>query len=65
MKALDRQWRTSTRSGGNGACIEARFADHSAQVRDSKDRMGPVLSFSPSAWSLFVDGLKATADSVA
>ncbi|MBM0201742.1 DUF397 domain-containing protein [Micromonospora sp. NPDC051227] len=58
MKALDNQWRTSTRSGGNGACVEARYADHTAQVRDSKDRQGPVLSFNPSAWSTFVRGLK-------
>ncbi|KIR60859.1 MULTISPECIES: DUF397 domain-containing protein [Micromonospora] len=58
MRALDDQWRTSTRSGGNGACVEARYTDHSAQVRDSKDRQGPVLSFSPSAWTSFVDALK-------
>ncbi|MFG1918281.1 DUF397 domain-containing protein [Micromonospora sp. NPDC048898] len=58
MKALDNQWRTSTRSGGNGACVEARYTDHTAQVRDSKDRQGPVLSFTSSAWSSFVHGLK-------
>ncbi|MGC4771520.1 DUF397 domain-containing protein [Micromonospora sp. DT44] len=58
MKALDNQWRTSTRSGGNGACVEARYADHTTQVRDSKDRSGSVLSFDPSAWSAFIQGLK-------
>ncbi|MEU7587369.1 DUF397 domain-containing protein [Micromonospora sp. NPDC049230] len=58
MKALDNQWRTSTRSGGNGACVEARYTDHTAQVRDSKDQQGPVLSFGAGQWAGFVRGIK-------
>lgn len=61
MKSLDNQWRTSSRSGGNGACIEARYADQATQVRDSKDRQGPVLSFSPGQWTCFIAGIKAGA----
>ncbi|MEU8220680.1 DUF397 domain-containing protein [Micromonospora taraxaci] len=50
----DGVWRTSTRSGGEGNCVEvAGFAD-SVGVRDSKDRQGPVLTFTPSAWTAFV-----------
>ncbi|MDG4833857.1 DUF397 domain-containing protein [Solwaraspora sp. WMMD1047] len=51
---MDTQWRKSTRSGGNGACVEARYVDHTAQVRDSKDTAGPVLAFSRSAWVSFI-----------
>ncbi|MGW0503136.1 DUF397 domain-containing protein [Micromonospora sp. NPDC003241] len=49
-------WRKSTRSSGNqGDCVEV--ADNLAQVvgvRDSKDRQGPVLTFTPETWRAFV-----------
>ncbi|MEO3777269.1 DUF397 domain-containing protein [Micromonospora sp. B11E3] len=49
-------WRTSTRSGDNGGnCVEV--ADNLpgvVAVRDSKDRTGPVLAFTPDAWAAFV-----------
>ncbi|XTZ15417.1 DUF397 domain-containing protein [Micromonospora echinospora] len=61
MKALDSQWRTSSHSGGNGACLEARYVDHTTQVRDTKDRQGPVLVFGPAQWAGFVEGIKANA----
>ncbi|OZV75181.1 hypothetical protein CA850_29070 [Micromonospora echinospora] len=61
MNALDSQWRTSSHSGGNGACLEARYADHTTQVRDTKDRQGPVLVFGPAQWTGFVEGIKASA----
>ncbi|BCJ61811.1 DUF397 domain-containing protein [Micromonospora endophytica] len=59
MKALDNRWRTSSRSGGNGACVEARYANHATQVRDSKDQQGPVLRFSSGQWTGFIGGIKA------
>ncbi|MFF0154098.1 DUF397 domain-containing protein [Micromonospora sp. NPDC005203] len=50
----DGVWRTSTRSGGEGNCVEvAGFADAVA-VRDSKDRQGPTLTFTPSVWAAFI-----------
>ncbi|GLY24447.1 DUF397 domain-containing protein [Micromonospora sp. NBRC 101691] len=61
MKALNSQWRTSSRSGGNGACVEARYGGHITQVRDSKDRRGPVLMFGPDQWTGFIEGIKAGA----
>lgn len=57
MTALDlsrAEWRTSTRSVGNGNCVEVATVDCGVAVRDSKDRRGPVLTFPPSAWSTFV-----------
>jgi hypothetical protein len=57
LPALDRSWRTSTRSQGNGACVEARFTGLSVEVRDTKDRGGPVLSFTPAQWTTFIDAV--------
>ncbi|MFG1951544.1 DUF397 domain-containing protein [Micromonospora sp. NPDC048830] len=62
MTALDLSraaWRTSSRSSGNGNCVEVAPADGRVAVRDSKDRSGPVLVFPPSAWAAFVAGLDA------
>ena len=57
MSTLDSAWRTSTRSGTNGACVEVRLVSSSVQVRDTKDRTGPVLSFPASAWQSFITGV--------
>jgi hypothetical protein len=50
-------WRKSTRSGGNGACVEVAFVGDVVAVRDSKDRGGPVLVFTPREWAAFVGGV--------
>ena len=56
-------WRTSSHSGGSN-CVEFRTASHSkvAQVRDSKDPGGPVLSFSPAAWRVFASQIQGQPD---
>ncbi|MEV6694116.1 DUF397 domain-containing protein [Micromonospora sp. NPDC051196] len=51
-------WRTATRSG-NTDCVEV--ADNLpavVAVRDSKDRQGPVLAFTPRTWQAFVSHVK-------
>jgi Domain of unknown function (DUF397) len=53
---LDHTWRKSTRSGDNGQCVEVRRIEDTVQVRDSKDKTGPVLSFTPDEWAAFLDG---------
>ncbi|WKX71615.1 DUF397 domain-containing protein [Streptomyces sp. XD-27] len=51
--ALD--WHKSTYSGDNGgACVEVATCPHTVHVRDSKDKTGPTLSFSPEEWTAFV-----------
>jgi hypothetical protein len=50
-------WRTSTRSSGNGNCVEVATVDGQVAVRDSKDRSGPVLAFGATAWRAFVLGI--------
>ncbi|MDG9677868.1 DUF397 domain-containing protein [Micromonospora sp. DH14] len=57
-RPVDSQWRKSTRSGGNGACVEVRRDGQAAEVRDSKDQLGPTLRFDAAAWSTFLSELK-------
>ncbi|WFF03019.1 DUF397 domain-containing protein [Micromonospora sp. WMMD964] len=60
MDMTDARWRTATRSSNNGgACVEV--ADNlpgRVLVRDSKDREGGTLTFAPTAWSAFVEGVR-------
>lgn len=54
------EFKRSSRSNDNGLCVEVAIKPaQSAHVRDSKDREGPVLAFSPEAWRGFLNGLKA------
>jgi len=53
--ALDSHWRTSTRSQAAGNCVEVRLHNGTVQVRDTKDRTGPVLELTPAQWRDFVD----------
>jgi hypothetical protein len=48
-------WHKSARSGGNDNCVEvAVAANGTVGVRDTKDRTGPVLVFTPAAWNTFL-----------
>jgi hypothetical protein len=51
-------WYKSSRSSGNGNCVEVAALGAAVAVRDSKDRSGPVLVFTPAEWSAFVAGAK-------
>ncbi|MGC5029788.1 DUF397 domain-containing protein [Micromonospora sp. DT229] len=56
MEMTGARWRTATRSSNNGGnCVEV--ADNlpgRILVRDSKDRAGGLLTFTPDAWRTFV-----------
>ncbi|MFF7634431.1 DUF397 domain-containing protein [Kitasatospora sp. NPDC008050] len=50
-------WTKSTHSGDEGgACIEVATTPTCphVHVRDSKDKAGPQLTFSPTTWSAFL-----------
>lgn len=49
-------WRKSSWSANNGACVEV--AD-GPRVRDSIDPDGPVLAFTAGAWRAFTAEVKA------
>jgi hypothetical protein len=51
-------WRKSSYSGGQGNCIEVGTPDGTIAVRDTKDRPGPVLRFTPAAWRRFAERVK-------
>jgi len=51
---LNGRWRKSTYSLDNGNCVEVRMVDNSVELRDSKDRSGPVLRFTPHEWERLV-----------
>jgi hypothetical protein len=50
-------WRKSTLSHTNG-CVEVAFVNGEVAVRDSKDRGGPVLHFTPREWRAFLLGVR-------
>lgn len=55
-------WFTSSRSNGNGECVEARnHADSGIDIRDSKIPHGPILSFGAEARLSFVTAIKGQA----
>jgi len=53
-------WKKASRSNGNGGnnCVEVAFLDTGVAVRDSKNRSGPALVFTPAEWIAFVDSAK-------
>jgi hypothetical protein len=60
VEVASNRWRKSSYSGNGGSdCVEV--ADSLAGVvaiRDSKDREGPELTVSNTAWTAFVQGIK-------
>jgi Domain of unknown function (DUF397) len=50
-------WRRSSYCATN-SCVEVALLDGRIAVRDSKDRHGPVLRFSPAEWAAFIDGAR-------
>jgi hypothetical protein len=60
VDAIDLRWFKSSYSGnGGGSCVEcARLPGGGMAVRDTKDRSGPVLVFTPAEWAAFTAGVR-------
>lgn len=49
------EWTKSSYSSNDGPdCVEVAVAPGTVHVRDSKDKQGPQLAFTPAAWADFV-----------
>jgi hypothetical protein len=52
-------WMKSSLSYSNGSCVEvAGLSGGHIGLRDSKDKEGPVLRFTPDEWNAFVGGVR-------
>ena len=49
-------WHKSTASGADG-CVEMAVVDDSVLVRNSRDPLGSVLSFTCEEWEAFLEGV--------
>ncbi|MGO4419506.1 DUF397 domain-containing protein [Streptomyces sp. MCAF7] len=55
MSGTELAWFKSSHSGGDGdSCVEVATCPGTVHIRDSKDKQGPQLAVSPTAWSAFV-----------
>jgi len=50
-------WKKSSYSGSQANCVEVTVRDR-IMVRDTKDRTGRILRFTPTAWHQFAEQLK-------
>ena len=54
-----RWWKSSYSANGGASCVEcAKLPDGGMAVRDTKDRSGPVLTFTPAEWEAFTAGVR-------
>ncbi|MGH3186355.1 MAG: DUF397 domain-containing protein [Streptosporangiaceae bacterium] len=61
---MDATWRKSSYSGGNGGeCVEvgAQAKAGYVLVRDTRDRQGPTLRFTPGTWRRFAHRVSSAA----
>jgi hypothetical protein len=58
---IDPRWRKASHSGnGGGDCVEVGDGSRGVLVRDTKQAgTGPVLRFTPDAWSRFAEAVKS------
>ena len=51
-------WLKAHSSSANGACIEIASATGNIAIRDSKDPNGPILVYTQSEFSAFLEGAR-------
>jgi hypothetical protein len=51
-------WVKASASNGQGSCVEVRRHDEVLEVRDTKDRSGPVLRFTRAEFAAWLDGAR-------
>lgn len=58
MNGLCRTALSSYSGNGGGECVEIGASPGAVVVRDTTDRTGPMLWFTPAAWRRFADQVK-------
>jgi hypothetical protein len=58
MNLTGAKWFKSSRSSGNGACVEVAITDDGVAVRDTKDRSKAPHIYTHEEWAAFVGGVK-------
>jgi len=56
---MSRQWRKSTFSGDQGACVLWEIGPDGVSVSDSKNPDGPELRFTLREWQVFLQAVRA------
>jgi hypothetical protein len=56
---LEAEFRKSSHSHDDKACVEVAAGDEGPWVRDSKDRAHPALRYPAAAWDAFLRAVKA------
>lgn len=51
-------WRKASYSDNGGNCVEVAGHDSNILIRDTQNRAGATLTFTPTAWRSFADQLK-------
>lgn len=54
-RAVFEMWQSSYSSGAGGECVEVATRANTVHVRDSKDKMGPILSVTSAGWAALVE----------
>ncbi|MGA5900033.1 DUF397 domain-containing protein [Streptomyces venetus] len=55
MSTCELTWfKSSYSSSGSGDCVEVATSPDTIHIRDSKNKQGPKLCLSPTAWSAFL-----------
>jgi hypothetical protein len=57
--SADGVWRKSRASQPEGNCLEVQIGAEVVRVRHSRDRSGPVLTFTHAQWRAFLTGARA------
>jgi hypothetical protein len=57
MAALNEEWQKPTRSGNNGACVQARFVDGVVEVRNSNAPDAGLVRFTRVEWDTFISAV--------